>query len=257
MDNSQQFCSHCGQKIQGTEKFCTNCGAALKPEATDNASNGNVDVNETVNKAKNFSSNYFAWFIKTLKQPSELVSNTHKYFGMVSFAIEGIITAWIMSIFSAPLVDAVNNGLSEYDSFAAMGGMGRNDYLNLSFITLLIFSLALTALRVTAGFLSRRIEGSKVSYLDYANDLAGITNITLVIELVILLFSLISSYPNAIIMILVSVNFLFANVGYVFSLIRDNSHLKFNRVYTVTLSFVCLSIVTFIFSMLFMTIVFR
>ena len=257
MDNSQKFCSHCGQKIQGNEKFCTNCGAALTSEANTNTNDSNVDVNETVNKAKNFSSNYFAWFLKTLKQPSEVVSDTHKYFGMVSFIIEGIITAWIMNIFASPLVDGINNALGEADNVAAWSGFARTDYLNLSFIVLLIFVLALTAIRVTAGFLSRRIEGSKISYLDYANDLAGITNITLVIELIILLFAIISSYPNAIIMMLVSINFLFANVGYVFSLIRENSHLKCNRVYTVALSFVGLSVVSFIFSMLFMTIVFR
>lgn len=289
MSDAQHFCPHCGHPIESDSKFCVHCGYDLTAGASvDNASNtvaqreqtgafetsseqGTNDATpgneqgsqsqtdqsqveseqpvgeDTLRAARQYSDGYFAWWVKSLKRPSESDPYVHQYYGLTSLAISILLVTFTVTLLISQVLTVIDEFASELDSNFSAGA-------SFSGVEVLILILLIACVYVLIGWAMRRyaFRDSQETIFSYANRLAGLTNVTMILNAVALLLTLLlhssamSFKGVAAIFILLGFSSAILNIAFLYSQVQHVSREGMDKVYGLLLAEVGVGIGTFI-----------
>lgn len=66
-----KFCPKCGTELKEGAKFCPKCGFDVNSSSSDAKTSDKT--NESIEQAKQYSSNYINWLVNTIKNPTDVV----------------------------------------------------------------------------------------------------------------------------------------------------------------------------------------
>lgn len=290
MSETQHFCPNCGQPVDADSKFCVNCGYDLTNGAvtgptvasTAQTTNGPVDATEiseqptekptgeaeqradpqpdqsqgkptqpvgedTLRAARQYSDGYFAWWIKSLKRPSASDPYVHQYYGVTSLAISILLVTFTVTLLISQVLSVIDEVINYWDS-----SFSTSD--SFSGVEVLIFFLLATCVYVLIGWLMRRyaFRDTQESIFSYANRLAGLTNITMILNAVALLMTLLlhssamSIKGVSFIFILLGFSYAILNIAFLYSQIQRVGHEGMDKVYGLLLAEVGVGVGCFI-----------
>ncbi len=290
MSEAQHFCPQCGYPIEGSSKFCVNCGYDLtraasvgnaasmvsQPEesgngpqasseqGTNTATMGNEQRTQskanqsqaepeqpvgedTLRAARQYSDGYFAWWVKSLKRPSESDPYVHQYYGLTSLAISILLVTFTVTLLISQVLTVIDEFASELDSSFSAGD-------SFSGVEVLILILLVACVYVLIGWAMRRyaFQDSQETVFSYANRLAGLTNVTMILNAVALLLTLLlhssamSFKGVAAIFILLGFSSAILNIAFLYSQVQHVGRKGMDKVYGLLLAEVGVGIGTFI-----------
>lgn len=221
-------CLNCHSEIKDGVKFCTECGQPVGNEAKSNITNnqqyGTSQETQTVNKSHNVEpstntdkanqiiQNYMKYFERTLKKPSSSFRERNQANGYIQFFLLAFISS-VMGIF-----------LNNYY-------MGSSTEI-IDFIRSFVIQLGLSMATVAVVYLLKKFfYKSNDSFSITATQFGGLLTINVVIQTVMLLFSIIS--PGGLPLLMLSLSIIGIAVGilafnvYLFSNISKSNMDKF------------------------------
>lgn len=263
---ASKFCPNCGAQLNPNAKFCPKCGfaiAAITAQPASAADSTNVTnqststdqptpaqptpSRESLASVKEFSGNYFQWWLETIRHPATPLPSAGRRFGALTLAIEALLTTLSLTLLA-------NKGLA----------LARTTYTYLNFngiiakIVFVSFLLLLLVwlIYVSIGYGFRRLidPGTPLGFLDYINQFASLTNLILAFNLIVFLVCLITGKGNPaglemLVGVLVPSNVLMT-LGFLFSIVSDVPAPRMDRFYTMILALISLTIVLLIFGLL-------
>ena len=245
---SAKFCPKCGTELKEGAKFCPKCGFDVNSSSSDAKTSDKT--NESIEQAKQYSSNYINWLVNTIKNHTDVVE-TNKYFGITSYVIAAIITYFlsssIVSHFSGLYDSSYQYEIRFAVAFAGFDVVKILDNPGLFKIMSVVAVIAFVGLGFLFNKLANGKNGNKESLFDYTNKLATYTNYAVVFEILILAFSLITQDPTIqITFILVGILLVTYFIGLSYSIVDSKKGTKLPKLYWVVLCVFVLVIVSFI-----------
>lgn len=237
----KQYCPKCGNEVKAGAKFCPKCGTQLTAQT-----NVNNAANTAAAPANEFFGNFFKWFFETVKHPSANTEANNNYFGLVSFIVSAVISIITISVISSriqdgvsslPFVDGSDGVISEIISASA----GKLDMM-------IVFMMAIY---VVFGFLFKKFAvagtGKKVDFWKFVNKLASYTNLSVILLLVIFLFTIISAL-SAVQLDFFLLLLIFGNtiIGFTYAILDGETSNSFDKLYILLLANICIPILDMI-----------
>lgn len=151
------FCSNCGKEIEAGAAFCPHCGASTSTES--HTVNGETvsTTNQSLEKAKDISKNYFGFVMDHLKAPLRhgfSVNKTQWINGLITLIIFLLFSGLSTYLFTRSVVRA-------YDIF----GLSKTSFLDSMILPMLYMAITL-AIIMAVIFVVAKLMKSNVSYQD-------------------------------------------------------------------------------------------
>ncbi|WP_024747310.1 zinc ribbon domain-containing protein [Levilactobacillus namurensis] len=270
---TSKFCPQCGQPLAAGAKFCTHCGYHLKtptataaPDQTTNTASdqrqatthsqaANADQaapnqrRDDVQRVKRFSGNYFAWWLATVKHPTQAVEQTPALFGGVTYLLAALFPTLGLMLLGFRAASAANQA--------------TNLELNLTGIiwrvcvAVLIVLLLTLAIYAGVGYGFRRLNDTtgQLTFKAYATSFAGLLNLGLAIEALGVIVSLFTPVDSAtglvswgFLFLLIGAAMLILNMAFVYSVVSDTPQPRWDTFYLLVVAIIALSLALGIFS---------
>jgi len=266
-------CKNCGAELKPGVKFCTKCGTPVEENnVVANQPTPKKNNNETMEKIKKHSMNYFSWFKESIVNPSN-VNYDNKYFGLVSLLLNAILVAYSFYVLGHQLVSSLMEMLNEAAGMFSQNSSDRvvlpnglSLYLKLLFITAVYFAIFLLV-----GFVCKKYLVNKSTDLfNYANQLASFSNSMIILEIIMSLFLLmvipsniaelssLEGYGSAFIFLIILLVLMTTiwSVSYISSIVIDAGKMKLDKIYVAVITLILNSAVLFfVFKMIFNSLV--
>lgn len=266
-------CKNCGVELKPGVKFCTKCGTpVVENNVVANQSAPNKNNNETMEKIKKHSINYFSWFKESIVSPSK-VNYGNKYFGLVSLLLNAMLVAYSFYVLGHQLVGSL---MEMFNEAAGMFSQNSSDrvvlpnglslYLKLLFITAVYFAIFLLV-----GFACKKyLVNKNTDLFNYANQLASFSNSMIILEIIMSLFLLmvipsniaelssLEGYKSAFIFLIILLVLMTTiwSVSYISSIVIDAGKMKLDKIYVAVITLILNSAVLFfVFKMIFNSLV--
>lgn len=270
-----QKCQNCGADLKPGVKFCTKCGtpvAAADMTGTTNQSAPATrsaqpqQTNETIDKLKKHSLNYFAWYKNSITKPSN-VNYDNKYFGLVSLLINVLLVAYSFYILGNRVLTTVLDGVSQASS---MFGSSNSDQVSVPsgmslYFKLFLVVLAYFAVFLIVGFVCKKyLLNKNTDFFNYSNQLASFSNSMIILEIIMVLvllatvptsvetFSSFSSWGSLkfLVVLLVLMSNIWS-VSYIASIVIDKGQMQLDKIYVGVVTLIVNSVVLyFVFKMI-------
>lgn len=265
-------CKNCGAELKPGIKFCTKCGTPVDDSVKPTKKESENKNNETMEKIKNHSLNYFAWFKESIVSPSK-VNYDNKYFGLVSILLNAMLVAYSFYVLGHQIVSSImemfNEAANIFDRTASNRVAlpnGISLYLKLLFITAIYFAVFLLV-----GFACKKYLVDKDTDLfGYANQLASFSNSMIILEIIMSLFlimvvpsniaelSSFDSYRSSFVFLIILLTLMSTiwSVSYIASIVIDAGKAKIDKIYVAAITLILTSAVLFfVFKMVFNSLV--
>ncbi|MEJ6399938.1 DUF6574 domain-containing protein [Nicoliella lavandulae] len=255
-------CPNCGKEVPSNSKFCTYCGFKFDEQpagANVNQSNDNQKqpgnsnpgqptqrqeaFNEKTAEAKQFSSNYFQWFMDTLKHPTRFNRNTNQYFGLTSLIISVVLIAILINqalknipTFLYKLSTMFDSGSNSSDASSIAQFTSSSQYnegIRATFTHVFAYSVVALVLAVLIPFLIKKVVyHDSQKFLSFTTEFATESNYVLLIEvLVIILLSLnMFVFASLVLTAFISVGY---TIAFYYSLFRNSHSNQLDSIYAV------------------------
>lgn len=235
-----KYCSNCGKEVKEGAKFCNSCGAITAAEKAPNQQVDSIKSEQVINlssinidkeKISKMSNGYFTYFKTTLVKPSESFYETASINGVIHFVLLSliqVISLWFLSL----------------DSYSYQ-------YVSIGFGTLLGLLLALVLFNFLSVFVVHGVKKvaykSGDSFLATTTQYGGFFTALIVLQGIIMLFSLISGEEFA---VLISILYLLSLVISFFAfanyLYKSDATVKMDKFYVGIIATLILLFVWFI-----------
>lgn len=235
-----KYCSNCGKEVKEGSKFCNSCGAITATEGVPNQQVDSSKSEQVINlssinidkeKLSKMSNGYFSYFKTTLVKPSESFHETASINGVIHFVLLSliqVISLWFLSL----------------DSYSYQ-------YVSIDFGTLLGLLIALVLFNFLSVFVVHGVKKvaykSNDSFLATTTQYGGFFTALIVLQGIIMLFSLISGEEFA---VLISILYLLSLVISFFAfanyLYKSDATVKMDKFYVGIIATLILLFVWFI-----------
>jgi len=265
MDNSKKFCPHCGNEIKANAKFCPKCGYALgdtltkdqpddpqptAPQGAPTSRDAGAAATDSFADVKRFSGNFFSWWLATIRHPSQVIPNANRSFGIIAIALEDLLTGLMLVSLGKRLI-----GLYSSDVSQAVANMINVNGILFKFGLIIFFLILLgAAVYVSLSYAFRRLIDSNapLNFWEFTNQIAGVTNLILVFNLITFLLSLVTTGANfasySVMILFMIPTSVILNLGYIFIIMNDVENPRLDKFYTILLAEAALAIAFLIFS---------
>lgn len=285
MENQPKFCPKCGNQLNADAKFCPKCGFAIselqatsstatadsattaQPEtATSQAAPASAAPNETLERAHNFTSNYFKWLWETLRHPGAPLTGVNRSFGATSFILESLLVA--LSLFTImKKIETAIRYRGGVDAEKLLSVLQADGLIFKLLIEVFVVVLIIFAMYTGVAYLFRRMVTSESpNYWNFVNRFASVTNLIVVLDAIVFLWCLIPSgssmsgfgdmsssfnsfFTPFIPMALVN---LIITIAYIYVIVADVEKPRFNKFYAVLLAEIALVIVAVVLTVILM-----
>jgi len=265
-------CKNCGAELKPGIKFCTKCGAPIEDSNMSESVSRSNNVkptrttrsdpnNETIEKLKKHSLNYFDWYKNSIKNPTN-VDNENKYNGLITLLLNAILVAYSFYIVINKLLTAAKTEVSQSADAFGLGSAVKLDlptgfplYLRIFFVAVLYYVIFLLV-----GFACKKyLINKKETVFDYSNQLGSYSSSLVILQLVVALFLLISiptdinsissvsvlgSFQFLMVLIVIITNVW--NVAYTASIIMDNVKTHLDKIYVGVITLLANNIVLYL-----------
>lgn len=268
-DQTPKFCPHCGTPLTTTAKFCPKCGYAVgtatppvtptpaaaqptppaTPQPSESATGQYAPLSrESLASVRAFSGNYFQWWLATIRHPATPVANASQWFGALTLALESLLM-------TLTLTTLVNKGISLIQNYSHTDmGLGGT-VSKFGFICFILLILGYL-IYVSIGYGFHRLIDTEatISFLEYTNQFAGVTNLILAFNLITFLISLLTGNANPasleLLIFFLTPAGAILNLGYLFSIVNGVKKPRLDKFYTILLAEVAISIALLVFAMI-------
>lgn len=258
--NQNQFAQ---QNMNGQQNFNQTQAGQLNSNGQPNFNqnqNEPMQNNQTFENFKKHSSNYFAWFVNSLKRPSQ-VDQKNKFFGLISFAINSVLMAWILYLLVSRVFQIVTDMIqtlseqfgsssSYYDSSDTISGGSI-------FLIMLITVIICFAVFLGVGFLCKKfLAHDEPSMLTYANTLGSYSNSMIAVEVVTVLFLLIAlprdlsisiidsiAKMAGVALLLIGLIMIIFSIAFIASLVNENGRTSIDGIYVALIGYFASNVV--------------
>ncbi|MHA8110432.1 DUF6574 domain-containing protein [Lactobacillaceae bacterium Melli_B4] len=273
-------CPNCGKEVDANAKFCTYCGyqfadqqsssqvggsgeqhSATPHQETPTNNNGQQepskfqqDFQERSKEAKQFSNNYFQWLLNTLKHPTRVPNDSHKYFGITSFIISFVLIGVFIKLALKNVTELIFRLMGSFSgvsgdasSFSQITNSDQyTSFMNTVFNHLFIFFLIELVLVTLIAFIIRKgIYHDRSSFLGFLNEFASYTNYALVMELVAVIFLALNVFNIGSMVLFGFVTMAYSLAAY-YSVFKLQPTSGFDKIYAVLIGIAAQSLVTYV-----------
>lgn len=257
-------CPKCGAQLPNDANFCTECGASLSNIAIDNEEKQATEtfepdgtVKETsqpkdekqqstqhsinVDKAKENAVSYWKWLLKSWTHPTDTKASASKWFGISSIIIEIFLFCASFFTLDQKLISYINkvagNTVNTLASILGSQSQNTGNLTNFNafgtsfeiFIILILFDAAI--LGAVYG-INCWVFKEKEGFFDFVNRFAHYTNVILIVNVLLFLFSLVSNtYSYKLILTVFVISILFYILGMTMTITTRKGAQRLDRLY--------------------------
>lgn len=251
-------CKFCGAELKPGIKFCTKCGTPVgadKPTRSSQTNHSNsaratqANTNETIDKIKNHSLNYFSWYKNAIMNPS-IVDDSNKYNGLITLLLNVILVAYSFYIVFNRVFLAVKTGANQ-----TMEYFGSSMKLDIPtgfslFMRLFLIVLAYYGVFLLIGFFCKKMMINKdEDIFKYSNQLGSFSSSLIALQLLMAVFLLVSIPKDLtavssfsvldsfeFVIVLVAILSAIWSVAYIASMILDEGKARFDKIYVAVIT---------------------
>lgn len=263
-------CPKCGTDMPSNSNFCTECGAKLSNVSAQSKStnstetftpNGSAEYNRSqgqpnfnnnrkdaqsnnqnnsrssvdTDQMKQTAASYWKWLVNSWVRPTDTRVPSSKWFGIVSMVLEVFFLIASYYALAQRAINATNNAISSVANSLGMNsnGLSINPFgssVELFFTLILVGAAALSAIYG----INCLVYTEKENFFTFINRFAHYTNMLLIVNVLLLLFCMVSSSFGFVTFLLIASLFFYL-LGTSAVILTRNANARFDKIYGVAI----------------------